>query len=40
MDIDRERISYIIGQRIYTFRTQKNLAKKHLPLSQKYILPI
>lgn len=30
MNIDRERISYIIGQRIYTFRTQKNLSQEAL----------
>ena len=30
MDIDRERISYIIGQRIYTFRTQKKLSQEAL----------
>ena len=30
MDIDREQISYIIGQRIYTFRTQKKLSQEAL----------
>ena len=30
MDINRERISYIIGQRIYTFRTQKKLSQEAL----------
>lgn len=30
MDIDREKISYIIGQRIYDFRTQKKLSQEAL----------
>ena len=30
MDSDRERISYIVGQRIYTFRTQKKLSQEAL----------
>lgn len=30
MEINRERISYIIGQRIYTFRTQKKLSQEAL----------
>lgn len=30
MDINREKISYIIGQRIYDFRTQKKLSQEAL----------
>ncbi|MCM1235123.1 MAG: helix-turn-helix domain-containing protein [Ruminococcus flavefaciens] len=30
MNIDREKISYIIGQRIYDFRTQKKLSQEAL----------
>lgn len=35
MNIDREKISYIIGQRIYDFRIQKKLSQEALALESE-----